>query len=51
MFAIFAAVAFLLALLHVSWGIDLAVLGLLFVALHLAIGPVITIPFATRRAE
>lgn len=50
MFAIAAAIAFLLALLHVSIGVDLVVLGLLFVALHLAIGPIITLP-PFRRAE
>ena len=49
MFAVAAAIAFLLALLHVSIGIDLLALGLLFVALHLAVGPIITVPFAARR--
>ena len=51
MFAVAAAVAFLLALLHVSVGVDLTVLGLLFVALHLDVGPVIALPFATRRQD
>lgn len=42
MLALIAALCFLLALLNVTLGtVNLVTLGLFFVALHLAIGPVI----------
>lgn len=38
MLAVIAAICFLLALLKLSIGIDLTVLGFLFIAIHLAWG-------------
>lgn len=38
MFAVIAAICFLLALLKVTLGIDLVILGFLFIAVHLAWG-------------
>lgn len=50
MFAIIALICFILALFHVALGsIDLVVLGLAFVAAHLAFGAIITLP-AWRRS-
>lgn len=48
MFAILAGICFLLVLLKVSVGVDLVVLGLLFIAAHLAFGSIITIPTIRR---
>ena len=49
MFAIIAALCFLLALLHVQLGdVNLVTLGLLFVALHLIV-PVIPFSYRPRR--
>lgn len=51
MFALIAALCFLLALFNVTLGsINLVTLGLFFVALHLAIGPVYTRWFPSRGA-
>jgi hypothetical protein len=52
MFAIIAALCFLGALLKLSLGsVDLVVLGWLFVALHLALGPVIALPAIGRHRD
>ena len=45
MFAVAAAICFLMVLLKVSLGsVDLTVLGLLFIACHLIFGSIVSIP-------
>lgn len=49
MFAVAAAICFLLVLLKVSVGsVDLTVLGFLFIACHLIFGSIISIPTVHR---